>query len=41
MFQGAIGPDGPTGEMGLEGKKVRNVHIHLHFVVDIQNKKHS
>lgn len=22
MFQGAIGPDGPTGESGLEGKKV-------------------
>lgn len=23
MFQGAIGPDGPTGEMGIEGKAVR------------------
>lgn len=22
MFQGAVGPDGPTGESGLEGKKV-------------------
>lgn len=39
VFQGARGPDGPTGEMGLEGKKVKEsdfiVHIHWNFLVDI------
>lgn len=31
VFQGAIGPDGPTGEMGLKGKAVRNLHILFHL----------
>lgn len=35
VFQGARGPDGPTGELGLEGKKVRVLMgsevIQLHY----------
>lgn len=41
FFQGAIGPDGPTGEMGLQGKAVRNLaviqSIYWNFLVDIQS----
>lgn len=44
MFQGAIGPDGPTGEMGLEGKTVRNLLCFCAFsgiVVDTSPKPNS
>lgn len=39
-FQGAIGPDGPTGEMGLEGKKVRN-RLQLGTFIGISLCKHK